>query len=78
MLLFSFRKDDLSFRVGYPACRRSYSDITEIRADAIRVGGVVVVRIAVVVDIGKVRRGVNATQPPVRTYSKITLFIYKP
>ncbi len=43
----------------------------EIRANAIRVRGAVVVRIAVVVDISKVRRRNNVPQPPVRTLQKL-------
>ena len=43
----------------------------EIRANAIRVRSVVVVRIAVVVDISKVRRRNNVPQPPVRTLQKL-------
>ena len=41
-----------------------------IRAHAIRVGSAVVVAITVVVDISKVRRRNNITQPPVRTFNE--------
>ena len=47
----------------------------EIRANAIRVRGAVVVRIAVVVDISKVRSRHHAAQPPVRAFQRLPWLI---
>ena len=44
---------------------RSYHFVVEIRAHAISVGRVVIVRVAVVVHIGEVRGGNDVAQPPV-------------
>ena len=72
----AYGKDNSSFRLS--VCSPLSLIFTfEIRADAIRVGSVVVVRIAVVVDISKVRRRHNVTQPPVRTIQELPyIFIF--
>ena len=65
----AFSKDVLSFR-HHDRQTSGLTIISGIGANAIRVGGVVVVGVAIVVDISKVRGRTNRTQPPVRTINK--------